>query len=626
MRVLQVSRQLLLCLLCLLPLCAAAAAVASAMPLAAQAQAGSPLVMEVRTGVPAHLRVEHIAAMPGGAFEAFDAAKTYDTERNGVLWLRFRVLADEKSAATGWTLSLLTPYVDNVSLFHEFVPGIWHGQFAGRVIPNSRWAVPGMYPRFDLPNMAPGVHIFYVRLQTAVPRQFLFALQSADAEKAMSTRQLAKSGVVLSLLAFTVILSLALAAIYRNKIYAWYALFGLTSFFAVAGYVGISNYLFWPDASVWPKYLTLVPTMLTVCIQLHFSRLLFVSAPPQARIQRLVNTLLVFNLLCILAAVAAQIWPNTMFRLYAYSWVIVSSIALSLSIVLRAWRQGIAMAPIWILAYTPLFFSLSLSIAERFGIQPMGGLPIWMPLYVIAYELPVLLFILLWHSKTNMAHAVRQTTLASADPLTGFVPPSAFAKTAQTLWNEARDQKKDLGIAYVQVIRNAEQAALVNTDAADRERAQWVRIMRTVMREDDTVAQIETQVFAMFFKGQAASEDFSNRLSRLVTLGLMAPQDYAAPGAIQFRVVASTRGTATHLAEDPAATWAVLDSALRERLASDKGWSQSSIRLLGAVPVEEPMPDEVFSDAWAKALAVQMADEGHGSGQAISNENKPKVA
>ncbi len=601
-----------LCLLLLwsvVPLLAAATGpLVNAVPLAELARAGQPLPMQVRAGVPTHVTVQDVAAMPDHTFAAFDPDKAYDADRFGVLWLRFQALADDKSGAAAWTLSLSTPFVDKVSFFYLDEQGVWQGQFAGRDIPNARWPIPGTYPRFNLPTLAPGVHTFYVRVQTGIPRQYSIKLQSTENATSAAMSQLLHAGFVLSLMAFTGIISLILAAVYKRKLYVWYSLFGLTSFFAVAGYIGISNYLFWPHASVWPKYLTLVPVMLALTIHLHFSRILFANELRHTRIRRVVKTLLLFNLACTLATVIAHILPNAAFRIYAYAWVMTSSVVLSIFIVLRAWRQGFAMAPWWVLGYTPLFVFLALVILQRFEQHPIGALPINMLLYVIAFQLPILLFILLWHSKTHHVHAVRETTLASVDPLKGYIPACHFAETAQNLWDDACQQKKDLGIAYVKVTRDRELAALVNKYDPQRERALWVRIMRTVMRDGDTVAQIDEDTFALFFNDLSASQAFSNRLSRLVALGQAAPKDYQTGEPIAFRVVASSLGSVWDATRGSSHAWGELDLALRAKLSTEAAESRS-LRFLGAVPVEPQVPDENHSEAWAQALNAQLADE-----------------
>ncbi len=579
----------------------------SVTPLAALAQPGVQLQLDILTGVSPQVTVQQIASTPDAAFAAFNPDKISGPNQHSVLWLRFRVLADETSGTAGWTVSLAKPFVDRVSFFYRDAQGAWQAQSAGDRVAHRLWPVRALYPQFNLPPMAPGVHTFYLRVQNSIPLHFSIDLQPSDQASAAAMDQLLQSGFVLSLMVFMAVLSLTLACVQKNKTYGWYAAFASANFFAVAGYVGMSAYLFWPDASWWPEYSALVPAMLATMAQLHFSRLMFENEQPGTRLHQLVNMTLVFNLLCV---VAALVTPDPIARRFEYGWVMASSVALTLFIVLRAWGQGVALARLWMFAYTPLVIGLTLTIVKHFGIWPINGLPFMVPVYAIAFELPVLLFILLSHSKAHQAHAVREATLASADPLKGYTQRSAFDETAQKLWNQARAEKKDVGIAYVKVVRDKEQAALVNSYDPDRERAQWVRIMRTVMREGDTVAQIDDDMFALFFKGQSVGEDFSGRLSRLVALGLMAAQDYSTHGPVQFRIVAGTRGSSAGAAGGSGSgDWATLDRTMRARLIAEKGWSRRSIRMLSAVPVVPQVPDENHSDAWAQALAAQIADE-----------------
>ncbi len=579
-----------------------ATAMTAATPLASLAQAGAQLPLDIQTGVAPGVTVQQVAASPDDAFLAFDTRKTYDSDQQGLMWLRFRLQVDKPTAADGWTLELPKPFVDRVEFHWQDAEGRWQMQAAGDHVAHRLWPMRSLNPQFRLPALAPGVHSFYLRVQSSIPLHFSIDLRPADQAEASDLSDLLTTAFVLSLLIFVGVLSGLLALVYKHWVYAWYAVFAAANFFAIAGYMGVSTYLFWPDALWWPEYSALVPTMLSAMAQLQFSRAMLLTTPRHSAWQRVIDGSLVLNAIVV---VAVLLTPDAITRLVEYGWVVASSVLLMLMMVLVVWRQDPRLSGLWLVAYLPLAIGLGAAIVEHFGVFPINQFPYLVPVYAVAYELPVLLLVMLWHAKTRLADRVRDATLASTDPATGFVQTSAFADTAQTLWNEARQQKKDLGIAYVQVARDEERAALVKTYDADRERARWVRIMRTVMREGDTVAQIDSQVFALFFKGQPAGEDFSKRLSRLVALGLMAPQDYAAQKPLQLRVVAATRDTVS----DSLDTWAALDRALRERLATHKGWSRRSIRFVDVAPVAPTLPDEVHSDDWAQALEAQVAKD-----------------
>ncbi len=586
--------------------CASTSAGFPAQRLAELALADAPLALDVRTGVPADLTVTQIAAARGDAFEAFDRGKTYDSDRRGVLWLRFRLQLDEPLQEGRWRLEISKPFVESVEFHWTDAQGNSQKQTAGDSLAHRTWPVRALTPQFDLPALAAGAHTFYLRVQTDIPLHFSVDLKPRQVIEARDMHNLLTTGFVLSLLVFMVALSAILALVYKRWAYGWYSLFAITNFFAVAGYMGVSSFLFWPEAVWWPEYSTLVPTMLSTIVQLQFSRSMFVTEARNTGLHRWIDSALAFNLV---VSVAVLLTPDAMVRQIEYLWVINSSVLLILVVVLRAWRQGVWLAAVWLLAYLPLAFVLGVAIVEHFGIWPVNQMPYLLPVYAIAYELPILLLVMLWHSKTRLAYAIRETTLSSADPLKGYVQSTAFSDTAENLWNEARRQQKDLGVAYVKVVRDKELSTLVNTYDPDRERAQWVRILRTVMREGDTLAQVDHDVFALFFKGQSADDDFSSRLIRLVALGLMAPQDHGAQQPIHFRVIACTRGTAQGVNGGNATNWATLDRAMQTRLHAQRGWSRRSIRLLGSGQVKPVVSDELHSDAWAQALDAQLTDE-----------------
>jgi two-component system, sensor histidine kinase LadS len=550
-----------------------------------------PPPLSVRQRVSPGATVQQMATDPA-AFEPFNPRITYPFEPESVMWLRLSVLADDKPLLAGWTLALPKPFVDRVEFHWQDPQGSWQVQAAGDRVAHSQWPVRSLTPQFVLPAMAPGVHTFYVRVQSSIGLHFSLQLRPTDQTRIDSQDLFFKVGLVLGLLVLMFVLCCALALAYRKAVYGWYALFVACNFFAVTGYLGFSSYAFWPQATWWPEYSVLVPVIAAAVAQLQFCRIMFLDDGDERWLRFVVWGIVG---MCLLLIPVSLLTPDPMLRLLAYGLVLAACASAMLGLVLRALRQGSVLAGLWLLAYAPLLGTLGASVIDNFGLAAINGLSFNAPVYALLFEVPVLLVALHLHAKSQHGQSVHQTALASADHLKGCLPPERFAATAQGLWDDARRRKKDLGVAYVQAARDTDLAALVNTYDDQREQTQVIRVLRTVLREGDTLAQIQGDCFALFMPGQAVGEEFTSRLSRLVALGLMAEQDYAAAVPIRFRVVASSRASV-------AGNWSVLDEAMRAKLADSNGWNKRSIKFLAAKPVVAAFEPEDLSDFWAVAV------------------------
>ncbi len=380
-----------------------------------------------------------------------------------------------------------------------------------------------------------------------------------------------------------------LVVTYRKMVYLWYAVFVAINTLAVAGHLGFANYALWPHATWWPEHSVVVLACSGLVVQLQFCRAMFLAPSTNARLHRWVSGV---QGLCVLAILVSLVTPQPFYRSIQYGFVTLACTAITFYIVLRAVRQRSQTGWFWLLAYTPLWVFIVLAGIDSLGFAPINELPLDAPLYALMFEMPVLLVALHLHARSLHSHDVRLNMLAAAGGATGFVPPLEFARTAQDLWDQAKTQGKDLAVACVQVVHDDKLAPLEAAERADQERARVVRMLRTVVRPHDTVAQINDTQFACFLPGLNGGDDFNARLSRLVALGLMAEH---AVQPLRFRIVASTRASA-------GSTWPALLAAFQHKLKDHASWGSRTIVFMGAV-LQMSMPDEELpSELWAQAL------------------------
>jgi two-component system, sensor histidine kinase LadS len=543
---------------------------------------GSP-ALTIREKLPRELSIDRIASEKALFTQTFDHSIAYAFGKHSATWLHFRVLANDIPSPTGWTLELPKPYIDRVEFYQKDARGAWQMQVAGDHIAHAQWPLQGLNPQFALPVMAAGVHDFYLKIQGEIPVHFSVQLQRSDAANARTQNRFLLGGLLFGMCALMLAFSGLLAFNAAHKEYLWYALFVGLSCLATATNMGLANYALWPHAAVWPEYSVYCLIMVALTAQLQFCRSIFLPRQEKSWWHAVLLAATAANI----AAIGLYLYnDNAAHRQVLYAFVDCLFTVLAMALVVRALRNGNRTAWLWLIAYVPLIVCVGLASLDSFGFA-INGVPYDAPVYAVLFEVVVLLVALHLHAKLQQAHHVRRSLLDSINPHTGFVASRVYTATAQAMWDEARQNQRDITVAYVEATSDA---ALTDLPI--------VRLLRTVARDDDTVAHVDKNLYAILMPGQLLGTDLTNRLSRLVALGRMAVKDLAAGSPIQFRIVASSNGAF-------AGTWPQLDASLRNKLDDPKGWSRKSIRYVRQRSPDDSQPESELaspSQLWQAAI------------------------
>jgi two-component system, sensor histidine kinase LadS len=524
--------------------------------------------------------VAQIAAGTAGKFLRFNPDATHEVSWEQPLWLHFRVRADSATAANAWTLALDKPFIDRAEFYARDPQGGWQMQAAGDWIAHKQWPQRSLNPQFYLPALSAGEHDFYLRVQNLVPLHFSAQLLATETANLQMQQTFTVAALMLGVMGLMWLISSALALVYRNAAYAWYALYVAINVVAFASYLGIGSYALWPSATWWPEESTTLCVMASMLAQLQFCRAMFLSPRLSAGLYRWVSVCMALGCVAIGIYVVVNI-PTLQIILFVL--VVLSSIALMVASVLRALRQHTVVVWLWLLAYAPLLMVTALTVVDTFGWYALPWLPYHTPLYALLFEMPLLLVALHLHAKTLHTMQVRKATLANIDPATGYVAPHMFSTTLETLWQQAQDLAQDMVVAYVLVHHDAADARDDYPDYPE-ETQRTVRALRTVAREQDTIAHIKPRLFALFMPSAALNDALAQRLARLVAVGRMADVNTPQAPTLRFRVVASSKAGFT-------GTWQQLDASLRRKLHNPTGWSRKSIRYLRLPGLNDSQPE-----------------------------------
>jgi two-component system, sensor histidine kinase LadS len=534
--------------------------------------------------------VQHISAEGALDFQAFNPHTTYELNPQNALWLHLRVAAAPGPPAPAWTLEFSKPFIDRIDFYYRDAQGQWASQASGSMVAHAQWPVRRLNPQFTLPALAPGVHDLYLRVQYEMPLRFELHLLPDPAAAEASQSQMLKGGLVLGLMVLMAALCGVLAVSYRDKVFACYGLYIVLGFLTMASYMGIASYAFWPHAERWAGLATVVLLMLMLAAQLQFCRVMFMPSNAWPWMQRLVNLALAFTLG--VAALFAGPFTTTLVVLFGVAAVLCS--VLILWVVGRALRQGARLALWWVLSYVPLHLVLMVTLVEDFGLASLPWLPYNAPVYAVVFEVLVLLAALHLYGKRLHAQKVRARTLKNSDAATGFWDAARFRSLLMQHWSVAARNDGDLALAYVQL----------RPGGADRAPGPWrmdealrrsARLLHMVLRGQDTVARLGDRTLAIVMPGLSTGDALTERLSRLVALGLMEDMHDPRAPIIRFKIaVGSLRSAPGSLAD--------LEQALQAQLASSSDEDSRPIHYVG---LAEDMPSDSVLDAlWERALVA----------------------
>jgi GGDEF domain-containing protein len=454
----------------------------------------------------------------------------YPLTTGQALWIRFTVPPAPDSER--WYLEVPLSSVNRVSLYTRDSAGAWNEQRAGDTIAVSAWPVPHRHP------------LLPVIVSAEEPRRYLLRIENPSAFGAplnfVSESRLSRSeqrislilGIYFGLAGLAVMISALSAVSLRDSAYALYApavaLMALTQ----ASITGIAGLHLWPG---WPWWNDLAPVVLPALTAVPL--LLFVSAvvsmPERSlRFHRILQGMAALGLLVALAAALAE--PSLRTRI-----VVPYLLAMQLvgaSAFLWAWRRGDRYAGWVALGALPVLVAAAFPIARATGVIASSFITTYGMQLGIAFELPVLLVVLMLRSQQRREHNRRIHGLDRMDPATGLINGHVF--TERLVRMIARSQRlRHQGAVLLIDIVNIEQ---IQRDF-DRRSAEELPLrvagrLLSAAREIDSVARLSELRFAMLVEGPLTPEEAVSAGPRVVARCLMPFKDKSPDWVAQLRV------------------------------------------------------------------------------------------
>jgi GGDEF domain-containing protein len=565
--------------------------------------------LEILQDTDARWVLADVMAGRAGAFMPTQARALGSQQWGSVVWARITLGATPATAqqtmAVLTVLELPKNYLDHVRLYTQMpvavgqAPSQWVLQEAGDTVPPAHWAIRGIFPRFGLPSAeqikASGNEQQVLYMQVVHNAAYYTPMNVFSAAQAVQLTQqrVLAMGLILGAILMTVVVMGSLAWLYRDAIYSWYCVYALFAGLTSASHAGFAHQTLWPVGGDWPGLAVLVFLMLAVAGQLQFALLAFSQKNSRPWRRHLAHT---GAAACLINALAFVMFPTHWNIMYLIALaLLVLSVALIATLAIKAVMNRNKLARAWLLAYVPLVSAVVFSLLEGMGSISGNEEYYQLPIYAAGIAVIILGVALQWFARERHGEKERERALASTDPLTGFASASSFKKHLEALWHSSEQPNQDTAIVYI-ALRNGD----MDSQRLERLLLRSVRVLRAATSSQDVVARLEGRLLALLMPGLGMGEQLSQRLSRVIALGLMPDGGDAQGDFLKFRIAYTTR---KHYKR----RMSQLDEDLRNLLEEQTRWGSRPIRVLDHRQTDQSRPREILEstaleDIWNQAL------------------------
>jgi two-component system, sensor histidine kinase LadS len=526
--------------------------------------------------------LEQILHAGAPRFEPTRADIVYSLGEQGALWLHYR-LARSANDRHRWLLSFPMPALDQVTLYQQDAKGQWTGESAGDTLAVATWPEPGRYPHFRLDLPGSQMHDVYVRIHHLTSANFpVELLTEAEYDQRVQLEYLGL-GLTFGALMLLIAACLAQSLVYRDGVYAWYALYALVTALGVTAYTGAAAHLLWPHFGALGDSPQGCLALLAGAAALLFVRNLTGISARFPLVDRLVYGagLGGIALACLFPLVPKSTGLAIM-GLY-----LAGAVVTNMWIAFAAWRRGDAVGGWVLLAYLPLTLAVGMALLRLVGVLPVSFATQYAIVVAMAIEVPLLLIALNIRSRERHGAHIRELALSSQDALTGLLAPHLFHDRLRQVVARHKRDREDAAIIFIDLVNHRRIKEHYGTAVAEQSLLRSVIKLRRLVRDVDTVSRIGEARFGLILEGVSSRIAVTDRAARLIAAGLMPLNGLKPDVTLQFHTAAvllgERMGEPTELAE-----------ALTTLLESMSSRTRRPIRFLEP---EQTMPAGLPSDS-----------------------------
>jgi len=469
----------------------------------------------------------------GAQFQPANPDLIYALGDRGVLWLHYRLLRGPHEHHR-WLMAFPMPALDSVTVYQQDAKGQWLGQSAGDMTAVSTWPEPGRYPHFRLDLPSGQVADIYVRIRHLTSANFPVQLLTESAYDQRIQLEYLALGLTFGALLLLIATCLAQSIVYRDRVYAWYALYALVTALAVAAYTGAAAHLLWPGFDAIGDSPQGCLAMLGSAAALLFVRNLTGISARYPLVDRMAYA---GGLAGIALAALFAVVDKPLGLIMLACYVVATSLT-NVWIAAAAWRRGDVVGGWVLVAYAPFALAVGLAIVRLFGWLPVSFGTQYAVVAALATQVPLLLVALNIRSRERHGAQIRELALSSQDALTGLLAPHLFHDRLRQVVARYKRDKENLAVVFIDLVNYPRIKTYHGSAVAEQSLLRCVIKLRRLLRDVDTVSRIGEARFGLILEGVTSRIAVTDRAARLIAAGLMPLNGLKPDVTLQFHIAA----------------------------------------------------------------------------------------
>jgi len=478
--------------------------------------------------------IEQVAdAQAAGRFQPAPADTIYSLGNEAVLWVRLR-LQRPREERQDWLIQFPMPVLDMVTVFQQD-GGRWRAESAGDTLATANWPEAGRHPYFRLDLPAGQVRDVYLRFRHSTSANFPIKLETESNHNQRIQLEYLSLGLTFGGLILLIALCLTQSWVYRDRVYAWYALYALVTTLAVAAYTGVAPHLLWPGFGALADAPQAILSYFAAAAAVLFVRTLIGISARHPVIDRLVFALGIAGLVM---GVLHPAFPKLPALAVMGAYVILATM-LTVVIALAAWRRGDVVG-LWVFAaYVPLTMAVVMGVVRMFGWLPVSFGTQYAVVVAMAIEVPLLLVALSIRSRERHGAQIREQALSTQDALTGLLAPHLFHDRLRQVLARFKRDHESAAVLFIDLVNYPRIKTQYGSAVAEQSLLRSVIKLRRLLRDVDTVSRIGEARFGVILEGVSSRVAVTDRAARLIAAGLMPLKGLKPDVTLQFHIAAS---------------------------------------------------------------------------------------
>jgi diguanylate cyclase (GGDEF)-like protein len=466
-------------------------------------------------------------------FQPGRAETIYALGNHAALWVRLRVQrpADERQ---NWLIEFPMPVLDKVTVFQQD-KGRWRAETAGDTLATRSWPEAGRHPYFRL-ELPPGqAREVYVRIRHSTSANFPIKLETEASHSQRIQVEYLCLGLTFGALLLLIAVCFTQSWVYRDRVYAWYAVYAMVTTIAVAAYTGVAPHLLWPGFGALADAPQAMLSCFAAAAALLFVRNLIGISARHPVADRIVYLLGLAGLVMGVLHPALPKLP----ALAAMGAYIVIATLINVAIALSAWRRGDVVG-LWVFAaYVPLTVSVVMGVVRMFGWLPVSFGTQYAVVVAMAIEVPMLLIALSIRSRERHGAQIREQALSSQDALTGLLATHLFHDRLKQVVARYKRDGEGAAIMIIDLVNYPRIKQAYGSTVAEQSLLRSVIKLRRLLRDVDTVSRIGEARFGVILEGVGSRVAVTDRAARLIAAGLMPLKGLKPEVTLQFHIAAA---------------------------------------------------------------------------------------